>query len=219
MKNILFTALLFIGVIGYSQTNYSQGFSDGYITGYCYGQGFGCIPPIPPIAPIPLINEDYNNYQQGYNRGLLEGEKKREQKTAENNSSYNNSSQQGGYISGLHAVVSPDIVNNMINSQEKREEDHQADVNNYTQEHYSQTIQLGNAVFKWINRFQEYLLNQPNNDIKTRNLIDKLSTQLAYMTSLSQKLTVNNWNEIREDIISEKDDVEQEVNDYNEEHK
>ncbi len=73
-KHILNLLILFFTVSKtYSQTNFNIGFSDGYQVGYCYSQSYGCIPPIPPIAPIIGIYESSDNYMDGYNRGLLRG--------------------------------------------------------------------------------------------------------------------------------------------------
>lgn len=49
---------------------FCDGYKDGYKAGYCYQQ-FGCIPPIPPICPIPNVGE--TTYQDGYNRGFIAG--------------------------------------------------------------------------------------------------------------------------------------------------
>lgn len=73
MKKLILILVCFIGYIGFSQTNYNKGFEDGYKEGWCYGKGIGCIPPIPPISRIPRIGEDFENYQDGYNRGFQEG--------------------------------------------------------------------------------------------------------------------------------------------------
>jgi tetratricopeptide (TPR) repeat protein len=53
-------------------SNYDKGFQYGYKEGFCYND-FGCIPPIPPVTPIPLIGESSENYKDGYNRGFKKG--------------------------------------------------------------------------------------------------------------------------------------------------
>lgn len=73
MKKIITFLLLFITLITNAQNNFSKGFSDGYKKGYCQDKGIGCIEPIAPIAPIPNVGEDLNNYQDGYNRGFKTG--------------------------------------------------------------------------------------------------------------------------------------------------
>lgn len=53
-------------------TPFCEGWDDGYVEGYCYAETFDdCITPIPPICPIPDVGED--TYNDGYNRGFLEG--------------------------------------------------------------------------------------------------------------------------------------------------
>lgn len=71
-KNLLFL-LLILSTIMFGQSNFSNGFSDGYKKGYCQNQGIGCMSPLPPIAPIPKIGENMNSYQDGYNRGFEAG--------------------------------------------------------------------------------------------------------------------------------------------------
>jgi hypothetical protein len=74
MKRIAFGSvfvLLFTVSASAFGSAFCEGWEDGYKVGYCYRQTYGCIQPIPPICPIPRTGED--NYQGGYNRGLLAG--------------------------------------------------------------------------------------------------------------------------------------------------
>lgn len=72
-KQIVTLLLLLFGFMGFGQFNdYDRGFKNGYKEGYCYND-FGCISPIPPITPIPLLGERSDNYQDGYNRGFKRG--------------------------------------------------------------------------------------------------------------------------------------------------
>lgn len=73
MKKIVFVAFLIISNFVFGQTNYNNGFKDGYKKGYCQDKGISCIEPIPPIAPIPAIGENLDSYQDGYNRGFKMG--------------------------------------------------------------------------------------------------------------------------------------------------
>ena len=57
----------------YSQSEFDRGYKVGYKLGYCYQKGTGCISPIPPMTPMPNLNESYYNYKDGYNRGFLDG--------------------------------------------------------------------------------------------------------------------------------------------------
>jgi hypothetical protein len=92
-KNLLLLIALLTSITVFGQSDYSRGFQNGYKEGYCYND-FGCIAPIPPITPIPLIGESNDNYQDGYNRGFKRGlEDKQAKKT--NSGGYN--SGQGTY--------------------------------------------------------------------------------------------------------------------------
>lgn len=70
---ITLIVILFSININFAQSNFSNGFNDGYKKGYCQNQGIGCLAPIPPISPIPNVNENMNSYQDGYNRGFEAG--------------------------------------------------------------------------------------------------------------------------------------------------
>ncbi len=54
MKSIYLLLALLISTSLFAQNNYNKGFDDGYSKGYCYGD-IGCVPPVPPVAPVPLI--------------------------------------------------------------------------------------------------------------------------------------------------------------------
>lgn len=72
-KRFATLTLLLLTLVAFGQYNdYDRGFKNGYKEGYCYND-FGCISPIPPITPIPLIGESNDNYQDGYNRGFKRG--------------------------------------------------------------------------------------------------------------------------------------------------
>jgi len=74
MKRILFFVMIVsITTSLFAQTRYNDGFKNGYKEGYCHDKGVGCVPPNPPIAPTPQIGEDFNSYQDGYNRGFKMG--------------------------------------------------------------------------------------------------------------------------------------------------
>lgn len=72
MKNF-FKLIIFTAITTNAQVNFNKGFNIGYGEGYCYEKGIGCIKPLPPVAPIPTINENINSYQDGYNRGFQQG--------------------------------------------------------------------------------------------------------------------------------------------------
>lgn len=62
--------------ICYSQSlQFAQGFQDGYKIGYCHDKDYGCVPPIPPVSPIPSVNESSTSYFDGYNRGFSQAKR------------------------------------------------------------------------------------------------------------------------------------------------
>lgn len=74
MKKLLaiFTLITIMSFTTSDYSSYCDGWDDGYKDGWCYNDMF-CIPPIPPICPIPRIGESYNSYKQGYQRGFVNG--------------------------------------------------------------------------------------------------------------------------------------------------
>jgi len=66
---ITFFKVLYIN----AQTNYGKGYDKGWKEGYCHNERGVCVSPITPIAPIPRIGENSNNYVDGYNRGFADG--------------------------------------------------------------------------------------------------------------------------------------------------
>ena len=67
---VLIILLIFSANFLLAQTQFVNGFNNGYKKGFCQDQGVGCIEPVPPIAPSPKIGESSNNYTDGYNRGF-----------------------------------------------------------------------------------------------------------------------------------------------------
>ena len=53
------------------QDPYCEGWEDGYCEGWQYVKGEWAVCPVPPICPIPRIDEE--GYRDGYNRGFVKG--------------------------------------------------------------------------------------------------------------------------------------------------
>jgi hypothetical protein len=72
-KFVLLLALLISVYTTIGQNAYSRGFKKGYEKGFCHNQGFGCVPPLSPVVPIPRVGESNDSYNDGYNRGFEMG--------------------------------------------------------------------------------------------------------------------------------------------------
>ena len=78
MKINQFTIILFLLMsytsIAQLETNYHRGFKIGFKEGYCYNNtSVSCLTPLTPLVPLPRINENKENYTEGYNRGFQFG--------------------------------------------------------------------------------------------------------------------------------------------------
>lgn len=85
MKWILVFLSLLINFEVWSQSNYSNGFQNGYKEGYCYSK-IGCVSPVPPVTPVPRVTEDSKSYKDGYNRGFEMGYNAQKSSSDQNNS-------------------------------------------------------------------------------------------------------------------------------------
>ncbi len=108
-----------------------MGFQAGYKAGFCYND-FGCVAPIPPVTPIPLIGESSQNYKDGYNRGFKMGlEDKQNAKSRQGNNQQSGSNlvipynQSDGFSSKIaeysQQVKEREIAQSQLNEQIKRE--------------------------------------------------------------------------------------------------
>lgn len=140
-KKIIIILILLLSVfVIQAQTNYANGYSVGYKEGYCYKKTI-CVPPLPPISPIPEINEDIDSYQDGYNRGFYDGLEK--QKLESNNTN-----------SDRYQTSAPKLIDNVIYTPpfELMEK-----VLQYKQQTYDSRIQ---TYFYFKNKGMEALLNK-----------------------------------------------------------
>ncbi len=56
------------------ESPFANGFDKGFKEGYCYNRNsVSCQPPLTPLTPLPRLNENQNNYSDGYNRGFQTG--------------------------------------------------------------------------------------------------------------------------------------------------
>ncbi len=85
IKHFFIIYLLSCSLNIFSQSNYTLGFNNGYKKGYCYGNSYACLAPPSPPSPPPLAGESYDNYNQGYNRGFVIGQKQQSDTKKSNN--------------------------------------------------------------------------------------------------------------------------------------
>ena len=64
--------ILSIFISSLQSDDWCDGYDAGYQSGACYQMGYGCLPPLTPLCPLPTIYED-NNFAGGYNRGFVDG--------------------------------------------------------------------------------------------------------------------------------------------------
>lgn len=86
IKNLILVILSFISFSVFAQS-YNDGYEAGYKEGYCFND-FGCISPIPPVAPVPYVGQD--TYKDGYNRGFKDGSAAKNGKESSERKSYYN---------------------------------------------------------------------------------------------------------------------------------
>ncbi|MGA1976611.1 MAG: FISUMP domain-containing protein [Bacteroidales bacterium] len=114
-KTLLLLIFILLSLSTLGQSDYSRGFQNGYKAGYCYND-YGCISPIPPVTPIPLIGESQDNYQDGYNRGFKQGLEDKQAKKS--SSSYNTESQEYNSAPVLQDEYNPvELIQNLKKQQ------------------------------------------------------------------------------------------------------
>ncbi len=77
MKTILAWGLVLIGLpTTVAATPWCDGYQEGYVAGY---ESVRQHPVFAPSCPLPVRRTDPNNYQQGYSRGVRDGQRQAEQ--------------------------------------------------------------------------------------------------------------------------------------------
>ena len=120
IKNICLLVLLMLSLSLKAQiSNFEKGYLAGYKAGYCYtsnqNSSWYCNPPaFIPSPPFPTYPESSESYMDGYNRGLLNGRKRRDaDDNISNNSNNNNVAKFNPYVSQLPQLTPEEI--NRIN--------------------------------------------------------------------------------------------------------
>ena len=122
MEKLFFASsflFLFLPFYMLSQSGFSAGYERGYKEGYCY-EDFGCIPPIAPIAPIAKIG--YDSYQDGYNKGFIDGRSAKSGNSTSKSSQYSDAVYVRRNRTGFNWGKAGQEMNNAINEGLKQRE-------------------------------------------------------------------------------------------------
>lgn len=198
IKNFIIILTLLVSVKIAAQSDYSNGFQNGYKEGYCYND-FGCISPIPPITPIPLIGESTNNYQDGYNRGFKKG---LEDKQVKKQNSQNNQSSQGynGQSQVYTSSYSSDNYNVLLRAMEMKQaqmEMYQAQNDRNKQIKQEKTLGVINQVKSYYNSLSQYpdKINDGWHKVISMNNYDFCEERKVYVENNKiTKYVVDDWN-------------------------
>lgn len=152
-KHILILTFL-LSIFSFSQSNFSNGFKDGYKKGFCHNQGVSCIPPNPPIAPIPTVNESNNSYQDGYNRGFETGLEAQKSKNSSNQTRERFTATKSEYVED--AIYNPYKDSETLNlaikvaelKSKKINDLYQQGLDSYNNDNFSNAIYYANEVIK-----------------------------------------------------------------------
>jgi len=71
MRKILAGIAILLMMSFGKNSEFCDGWNDGYSEGYCYEQTEGCYAPQAPTCPFANVNA--NTYKDGYNRGFQRG--------------------------------------------------------------------------------------------------------------------------------------------------
>jgi hypothetical protein len=199
IKNFIIILTLLVSVKISAQSNYSNGFQNGYKEGYCYND-FGCIPPIPPITPIPLIGENTNNYQDGYNRGFkkgLEDKEIKKQNSQNNQSAQNNNRQSQVYTSSYSSSDNYNVLLRAMEMKQAQMEMYQAQNDRNKQIKQEKTFGVINQVKSYytsLSKYPDTISNGWHKVISTNNY-DFCEERKVYVENNKvTKYVVDDWN-------------------------
>jgi len=147
MKNnfIITIFLLIFSITLNAQSSFDNGFKNGFKNGYCYSNSQNnvfCNPPITPIPPLPQINESSDSYQDGYNRGFIYGQSRRN--TDDNKSSNNNGGSYQQNLGGTQETLDYSVLYKGLLANQAQRNNQQSSTNSSQneQKNTDETIKL-----------------------------------------------------------------------------
>lgn len=165
-----------------ANTPFCVGYQDGYVSGYCY-QEYSCLHPIKPICPIPNIGE--KGYQDGYNRGFVNGNQSKSQKSTPPVYNYNNSNRVDKLNSAASSFGDAIAETRRQNEEKKRiEEASKMELEIKMAELKAKSIEFGSLY-----------PNEPNPYLELLNKIE------ADENNTAKKVAVNNQSNSDENIL------------------
>ncbi len=199
MKKILLIFLTSSTLI-FAQNSFSKGFEDGYKKGFCYNKGIGCIEPIPPISPMPNINESSSSYQDGYNRGFQKAissnnqtQERQRYKTAQSN-----------YVD----FAESELISNeqLILLRKIVEQKQKNNIQNYSETDYNINKEKAQKILDLIVLCKEFLKEEGDD----KNILAKLINIENDITSLNYKSQIANNTEYFDEALN----IVKKVGDY-----
>jgi hypothetical protein len=194
-KKLTFLVFLLLPIAVFPQTNYDAGFKAGYKEGYCYNE-FGCIPPIPPVTPIPYVGENKDNYQDGYNRGFKMGLEEKQKKSG-NGKSENQSTNAVTFQSQYVPQTLP--YNQIMNELQRRQAalDNNRAYLKYLQEKIAYyKSQTNEELFnKEMDKIDNYLISIKNSDLSLMGSeLDQANAKIEEeVANYNKRLPNNLW--------------------------
>lgn len=190
MKKYLLLLLIMISTQAtFSQSKFSNGFRNGYKEGYCHNQGIGCLPPNPPIAPIPNVNESINSYQDGYNKGFEQG------LSAQKNNSNNTQTRE------RYKTAEPRFVDNftyhpnydlILKVLEQKQRQALSDHQNYSESEYLKNLDKAEKILLCIDISKGYLEEIDNSEEYSHKILPIFTKYENEIQSLKYKYQIAN---------------------------
>lgn len=169
-----------------------MGYQFGFKEGYCYQTD--CIAPIPPICPLPNINESNDSYKDGYLRGFLDGRESIHKKT---NNSFNQYTprQYSDYIEPYDF----NLLKKELELKQLQYNNQNTKLHRYYQEKLSETINRSenyyDVTLEFITKYASYII-----EFKDLKKLLEINDPRIIHSSYPKNLTIKQCQEILEKL-------------------